>query len=108
MNAPHNNVYGRPTQPSQHQGIGAPAQQQQRQSAPPSQRGPFSEAFQRLKLHAETLRSQQREPDIDSLAETVSDATAAFKTCMARVNDVEQKINEVMQDPELTRMLQER
>ena len=48
----------------------------------------FSEAYGVLQRHAETLR-EQSEPNIDELLTLVTESVAAYKTCKARIDAVE-------------------
>ncbi len=55
----------------------------------------FKQAYQTLQQHAETLRSQS-EPDIDNLLTIVTEAVAAYKVCKARIDAVEQALEEAL------------
>ena len=56
---------------------------------------PFKDAYQILQQHANTLR-QQQEPNIDDLLTIVSESVEAFNVCKARIEAVEQAMEQAL------------
>ena len=57
----------------------------------------FKDGYEILKRNAEQLESQQ-EPDIDNLMKIVEESMTAYKACKARVEAVQQALNETFKD----------
>lgn len=57
----------------------------------------FKEGYDVLKKNAELLESQE-EPDIDNLMKIVEDSMSAYKACKARVDAVQQALNETFKE----------
>ncbi len=57
----------------------------------------FKEGYEILKRNAELLDAQQ-EPDIDNLMKIVEESMAAYKACKARVDAVQQALDETFKE----------
>lgn len=57
----------------------------------------FKDGYEILKRNAEQLESQQ-EPDIDNLMKIVEESMTAYKACKARVEAVQQALNDTFKD----------
>ncbi|NMP28980.1 hypothetical protein GW590_19150 [Rahnella sp. SAP-1] len=60
----------------------------------------FKDAYNTLKNHAQTLRSQQ-EPNIDDLLRIVEESVTAYKTCQLRIDAVEQALQKALSETNL-------
>lgn len=57
----------------------------------------FRQGYEILKRNAELLERQE-DPDIDHLMNIVEESMAAFKSCKARVDAIQQTLNETFKD----------
>ena len=57
----------------------------------------FKDGYEILKRNAEQLESQQ-EPDIDNLMKIIEESMTAYKACKARVEAVQQALNDTFKD----------
>ena len=57
----------------------------------------FKEGYEILKKNAELLESQE-EPDIDNLMKIVEESMSAYKACKARVDAVQQALDETFKE----------
>lgn len=55
----------------------------------------FRTAYGTLQKNAELLRNQ-REPDLDTLLEVVTQSVAAYKVCKSRIDAVEQALEQAL------------
>lgn len=57
----------------------------------------FKQGYELLKKNAELLEDQD-EPDIDNLMKIVEESMVAYKACKARVDAVQQALNETFKE----------
>ncbi|SPL72489.1 exodeoxyribonuclease VII small subunit [Acinetobacter stercoris] len=57
----------------------------------------FKEGYEILKKNAALLESQE-EPDIDNLMKIVEESMSAYKVCKARIDAVQEALNETFKE----------
>lgn len=65
----------------------------------------FRAAYDTLQKHANQLRNQT-EPNIDDLLTLVNESVEAYKVCKSRIDAVEKALQEALDDPELSDLMQ--
>lgn len=66
----------------------------------------FRAAYEILQKHAHELRTQT-EPNIDNLLDLVNESVQAYKVCKTRIDAVEKALQEALDDPELSDLMEE-
>ena len=58
----------------------------------------FKQGYEILKKNAELLEAQEQ-PDIDNLMNLVEESMQAYKACKARIDAVQQALNDTFKEP---------
>ena len=77
-----------------------------RKTPPASDLKSFRAAYETLQRHAHQLRTQT-EPNIDDLLTLVNESVEAYKVCKTRIDAVEKALQEALDDPELSELMEE-
>ncbi|HLR12818.1 MAG TPA: hypothetical protein VK104_04320 [Burkholderiaceae bacterium] len=77
-----------------------------RKTPPASDLKSFRAAYETLQKHAHQLRTQT-EPNIDDLLTLVNESVEAYKVCKTRIDAVEKALQEALDDPELSDLMEE-